>query len=29
MLVVGTFVALVFGDALIRGYLRFFGLGSA
>lgn len=29
MLVVGTFTALIFGDVLIRGYLRLFGLESA
>jgi leader peptidase (prepilin peptidase)/N-methyltransferase len=29
MLVVGTFTALVFGDVLIRGYLRAFGLEGA
>jgi leader peptidase (prepilin peptidase)/N-methyltransferase len=29
MLVVGTFTALVFGDVLIRGYLRAFGLAAA
>jgi prepilin signal peptidase PulO-like enzyme (type II secretory pathway) len=28
MLVVGTFTALVFGDVLIRGYLRAFGLDA-
>jgi leader peptidase (prepilin peptidase)/N-methyltransferase len=29
MLVVGTFLALVFGDALLKGYWRLFGMGTA
>jgi leader peptidase (prepilin peptidase)/N-methyltransferase len=29
MLVVGTYMALLFGDVLIRGYWRLFGLGTA